>query len=94
MKGLILGTIGLILGTPALADYNYIELGAGFRTHGDSWTGDIPASFEVGRHFTLSDNIYLRSAFNHTSNLDKGKPLNNDYETQINWVFLKLGFTF
>ena len=76
------------------ADYSYMELGVGYELTDGSWIGDVPASAEIGHHWDIQDNFYIRAGLNHTSNLDKGAPLNNDFESQINWLYLKAGFKF
>ena len=74
--------------------YNYLELGAGYNMGKSDWSGDVPATVNLGHHFKMTNNLYFRAGVQHISNLDKGTPLNDLVETQLNWVYGIIGFKF
>lgn len=58
---------------------------------GEHWTGDVPVNFVLGHNWMLSKSVQFDLRLLHDSNLDKGWPVNEEYETSREAI--QLGFT-
>lgn len=95
MKNLILAA-GLAASMGAGAcDGVYLSAHAGANFNlfaNDSWQGDVPVSFAAGYKWSQHGRFQWDFKIVHDSNLDKGPPFNDDYETAREAAFI--GFTY
>jgi hypothetical protein len=78
----------------AFADYWYLGFTVGTKIHEHTWIGDNPASAYIGRHFQMNDSFAFRVGVEHISNLDKGYPLNEEFETSLDRAYIAGEFHF
>lgn len=56
-------------------------------TTGETWVGDVPVSFAIGHRWKQQDNFYWELKLVHDSNLDKGWPVNDEFETARDVIY-------
>ena len=90
----IIAFLACLLPATAFADYWYIGASVGTKIHEHSWVGDVPASAYIGRHFQMNDSFAFRVGVEHISNLEKGYPFNEEFETSLDRAYIAGEFHF
>ena len=96
MLTLILIWVCLVL-VPTLVhaeDYAYGEVFIHHNMNSQGWVGDTPAGIAAGLHHDFDPNWYGEIEIRHTSNIDRGVPFNDKYETWVDSVGITIGRKF
>lgn len=94
MRALILSIMLLFTSVAHADEYRYLEFKLSKNTGDNGWVGDYPASVELGYYKDFSDKVYGKIYYKHESNIDKGPPRNNDFESWMEEVGIGIGVKF
>ena len=87
MKKILLAvTLAVGISSPAAraCEGLFVSAHAGAKIHlfdNDTWQGNTPVSFAIGNRFAKRGRFQWDIRLTHDSNLDRGWPRNNEYET-------------
>lgn len=86
----------LIVSTDCKAEsYAYGEIFVHHNVNSNGWVGETPAGIAAGLHTSLGESKwYGEIEIRHTSNLDRGVPFNDKYETWMDSVGITIGRKF
>jgi len=74
-------------------DFFYIEIGVAKNLGDNGWVGDYPAHLSLGYVKEFKD-TYIKFDATHISNLEKGRPFNNEYESYLDITGISFGLRF
>ena len=76
-------------------DYFYLEGGIGVKLNqNNDWEGDYPSYVEFGYFRDFSSKVYGKATVRHQSNIDRGKPFNNQNESHLDYAGFAIGWKF
>jgi hypothetical protein len=74
--------------------YAYGEISIHHNINSQGWVGDTPSGIAAGLHHDFDKNWYGEIEIRHQSNIDRGVPFNDKYETWVDSVGITIGRKF
>ena len=74
--------------------YAYLEVFVGHNINSQGWVGDTPSGAAAGIHHDMGKDWYGEFEIRHQSNIDRGAPFNNKYETWVDTIGITIGRKF